>query len=166
MHMPNMAIPVGGVITGGLTSTRRRRLIGAVVAVFAVGALGVAAWLEPSPDGLGTHSQVLNMPPCGWIAMIDLPCPTCGMTTSFAHAAEGNLLEAFVVQPMGAFLSVVVAMALVVGLYVALTGSRVASLAEGAPPCDVRWARSPAARRRGSPGTRRRTPSRGSPDSR
>ncbi len=128
MHMPNMAIPVGGVITGGLTSTRRRRLIGAVVAVFAVGVLGVAAWLEPSPDGLGTHSQVLNMPPCGWIAMIDLPCPTCGMTTSFAHAAEGNLLQAFIVQPMGAFLSVVVAMALVVGLYVALTGSRVASL--------------------------------------
>jgi hypothetical protein len=109
------------------TSATGRRLIGAVVAICAAGILGLAAWLEPSPTGLGTHSQ-LAMPPCGWIAMVDVPCPTCGMTTAFAHAADGNLVAALWAQPMGGALAVAVATALIVGAYTAATGSRVAVL--------------------------------------
>lgn len=108
-------------------SDRRRRLVGAAVAVCAAGILGLAAYLEPSPNGLGTHSQ-LNLPPCGWIAIIDLPCPTCGMTTAFAHAADGHFVASFLTQPMGAVLAIVVAMALPIALYVAITGSPVASI--------------------------------------
>jgi hypothetical protein len=95
------------------------------VAVCAAGILLLAAWLEPSPTGLGTHSR-LAMPPCGWIAMIDTPCPTCGMTTAFAHAANGNLPAALGAQPVGAVLAVAVAIALLIGAYTAATGSRVA----------------------------------------
>src|SRR6185503_8103051 len=67
-----------------------RRLIAAVVMLGCGTVLGVAAWLTPSPTGIGTHQQ-LHMPQCGWIAIADLPCPTCGMTTAFAHAAHGHL---------------------------------------------------------------------------
>ncbi len=104
-----------------------RRLIGAGVAVPAAALLGVAAWLDASPQGLGTHGQ-LNLPPCGWILAMDLPCPTCGMTTAFAHAADGNLVGSFVAQPMGAVLAVATAIALLVGTYTVATGSRIAAL--------------------------------------
>lgn len=109
------------------SSTVLRRLIGAGVAVGATAVLGLAAWMDPSPAGLGTHGQ-LNLPPCGWILTMDLPCPTCGMTTSFAHAADGDLFGAFVTQPMGAVLAIMTAIALLVGTYTAATGSRVAAL--------------------------------------
>ena len=109
------------------SSTALRRLVGAGVAVGAASLLGVAAWLDPSPQGLGTHSQ-LSLPPCGWILTMDLPCPTCGMTTAFAYAADGNLVGSFLTQPMGAVLALTAAIALLVGTYTVATGSRVASL--------------------------------------
>jgi hypothetical protein len=56
---------------------------------------------------------------------MDLPCPTCGMTTAFAHAADGHLLAAFHAQPFGGLVALATAMALLVGVHVALTGSRV-----------------------------------------
>ena len=105
------------------SSGRVRRLIGAAVAIACAGVLGVAAWLEPSAGGLGTHES-LGLPPCGWITTMDLPCPTCGMTTAFAHAADGRLLAAFHAQPLGALLALATAMALLAGAHVALTGSR------------------------------------------
>ena len=105
-----------------------RRLVGGAVAAGAAGVLGVAAFLEPSSTGLGTHSQLMNMPPCGWILAMDVPCPTCGMTTAFAHAANGDLLSALLAQPLGALLAIATAVALLTGLFVAATGSRVASL--------------------------------------
>ncbi len=109
------------------SSSTLLRLVGGGVAAVSALLLGVAAWLDPSPAGLGTHSQ-LSLPPCGWIMTMDLPCPTCGMTTAFAHAADGNLVGSFVAQPMGAVLAVATAIALLVGTYTAATGSRVAAL--------------------------------------
>jgi len=110
------------------SSTTLRRVIGGAVALGSTTLLGLAAWLEPASEGLGTHSQLLNLPPCGWILAMDLPCPTCGMTTAFATAADGNLVGAFVAQPMGAALAVGTAMALITGAWTAATGSRVAWL--------------------------------------
>ncbi len=109
------------------SSSTLLRLVGGGVAAVSAFLLGVAAWLDPSPAGLGTHSQ-LSLPPCGWIMTMDLPCPTCGMTTAFAHAADGNLVGSFVAQPMGAVLAVATAIALLVGTYTVATGSRVAAL--------------------------------------
>lgn len=57
--------------------------------------------LHPDPRGLGTHEQ-LFLRPCSFYSQTGLPCPTCGMTTAFAHMAHGNVREAFVAQPMGA----------------------------------------------------------------
>jgi len=84
----------------------------------------VAAWLQPSHTGLGTHEQ-MHLPPCGWIAIADMPCPTCGMTTAFSYAAHGDLPHSFLSQPLGCVLAVSVAMTLLVSIYVVVTGSRV-----------------------------------------
>ncbi len=104
-----------------------RRLIGVGVALCTASILGVAAYLKPSPEGLGTHTQ-LYMPECGWIMLMDLPCPTCGMTTAFAHAAEGHLVASLAAQPLGGILAIATAIALLSGLYVAATASQVAVL--------------------------------------
>jgi hypothetical protein len=105
-------------------ATRGERTVGAVLALGAFAVLGVALWLRPSPTGLGTH-VALGLPPCGWVAGYDLPCPTCGMTTAFSLAARGSLWASFRVQPMGCLLAVATAATAVTGAYVAATGSRV-----------------------------------------
>ena len=101
----------------------QRRIAGAAVALASLVVLTLAAVLPPSERGLGTH-EALNLPGCGWINTMDLPCPTCGMTTAFAHAADGDLLASFLAQPAGAMLALLTAMGLLIGSYVAVTGSR------------------------------------------
>src|SRR5579859_2671290 len=52
---------------------------------------------------MGTHRQ-LGLPPCTFLWVTGFPCPFCGMTTSWTHAAHGELWSALQVQPMGLFL--------------------------------------------------------------
>lgn len=82
--------------TGRLAAKMRWGLfaLGLVLATLLV----TARLLTPSPTGSGTHMQ-LGLPPCSTVLYVGLPCPFCGMTTSwawltrgdFAHAAEANL---------------------------------------------------------------------------
>ena len=60
----------------------------------------IARLLPPSPRGIGTHEQ-LGLPPCFFLTLTGLPCPSCGLTTSFAHAAKMHFYEALVTQPFG-----------------------------------------------------------------
>lgn len=62
--------------------------------------LGIARRLTPSPGGLGTHRQ-LGLPPCLFLRLTGVPCPCCGLTTSFAHAARLHFIEALIAQPFG-----------------------------------------------------------------
>ncbi len=101
------------------------RVLAALVAAGCLAVLGLAAFLSPSPEGLGTHTQ-LGLPTCGWIARHGRPCPTCGMTTSFTHAAGADLARALVVQPAGALLALTTAAVFWSALYVAATGSMLA----------------------------------------
>ncbi len=107
-----------------------RRLIGAAVALFASAVLVVAWWSTPSSEGLGTHTQ-LGLPSCGWISTMQTPCVTCGMTTSFAFAADGSFLASFQTQPFGFLLAMGTAMALIGGMYTAATGANVGILLKG-----------------------------------
>src|SRR5690348_9267919 len=91
-------------------------LAGACAAV-----LIIAARLQPSPDGLGTHTE-LGLNRCYWIQQWNLPCPSCGMTTSFAHFAHGQLLGSFYVQLMGAVLAILTTATFWGALYIAWTG--------------------------------------------
>lgn len=98
------------------------RIIGATLALGAIALLGTAAWLTPNTEGIGTHTQ-LGMHECSWHRTRGFVCPTCGMTTSFALAADGRLLAAFDTQPAGAAFAVLTGVAFWIGLYVAVTGA-------------------------------------------
>lgn len=76
--------------------------------VSACSVLGIAAWLKPSPSGYGTHTQ-LGLPPCNFLRLTHLPCPSCGLTTCFAWAIRFHFREAFFANPFGvlAFLGTV-----------------------------------------------------------
>jgi hypothetical protein len=97
------------------------RLIGAVLSIGSLAVLVLAAWLNPSPSGVATHTQ-LGLPPCGLLQMAGIPCMTCGMTTSFAHLAHGHVWQSLVTQPAGTVLALVAAILFWAGGYVAITG--------------------------------------------
>ncbi|MEP7337375.1 MAG: DUF2752 domain-containing protein [Acidobacteriota bacterium] len=62
--------------------------------------LAIARLLHPSAKGYGTHQQ-LGLPPCVFFQLTGIPCPSCGLTTSFAHAARLHFYQAFLTQPFG-----------------------------------------------------------------
>ncbi|HKX27228.1 MAG TPA: DUF2752 domain-containing protein [Blastocatellia bacterium] len=62
--------------------------------------LAVARMLQPSSRGVGTHEQ-LGLPPCPFLHFTGIPCPSCGLTTSFAYAARFNFSAALTTQPFG-----------------------------------------------------------------
>ena len=64
-------------------------------------------------------------------AAVGVPCPSCGMTTAFAHAARGNLPAALAAQPAGGVLALLTAMTFLVALHAAATGSRAVTLLQG-----------------------------------
>lgn len=65
--------------------------------------LSIAFRLSPDPNGFGTH-QKLGFPPCTFIEFFEIPCPSCGMTTSWSHVIRGNLYMAFRSNSGGALL--------------------------------------------------------------
>jgi hypothetical protein len=108
-------VPIGERVTAG------------AVAVACLAVLTTAALLRPDPAGHGTHES-MGLPPCGVATAFDFPCLTCGMTTSFAHAANGELGAAFLTQPFGAGLAIAAASAAWIAAYVAATGSTIGRL--------------------------------------
>ena len=71
-----------------------------------LGLLITAACLTPSPKGFGTHQQ-LGLPPCTITRLFKIRCPSCGMTTSWAHAVRGQLPSAVKANTGGALLALV-----------------------------------------------------------
>ncbi len=98
----------------------RDRLVALVVAAACATPLVVACMLVPSVSGMGTHRQ-LGLPSCAWPAAFGLPCITCGMTTSFAHAVRGQWVAAFVAQPAGLLAATLAALGTVVALWDAVS---------------------------------------------
>lgn len=119
---PSVVDRPGGRLATDPAARIRRRLLAAPVVAGTGGVLGLAAWLEPASAGLGTHEQI-GLPECGWILTMDLPCATCGMTTAFAHAADGHLLASLAAQPFGALLAVATAAAFLAALVTLVSGS-------------------------------------------
>jgi hypothetical protein len=106
--------PTGGLTSGG-------RALALVLCGISLSLLVMAAGLSPAAGGFGTHRQ-LGLQECGFLVRTGLPCPACGMTTSFAWFARGNLLASFYVQPMGCVLALICSMCVWAGGYVAITG--------------------------------------------
>ncbi len=87
------------------------RLTYTVLAAGATAVVFIARMLEPSSSGVGTHEQ-LGLPSCLFLKLTGLPCPSCGLTTSFAHAAQFELGAAFIAQPFGLFLFLAVCLSI------------------------------------------------------
>jgi hypothetical protein len=99
----------------------RGRLAALGIAAGCLMPLIIAAMLPPSPNGFATHTQ-LGLQQCAFLERTGLPCPSCGMTTSWAWFVRGNLAASLYVQPMGTVLAVIAVACVWVGLYIAITG--------------------------------------------
>jgi hypothetical protein len=70
---------------------------------------GVAFWLNPydaegQPRRLETHLQ-LGLPPCTFRILTGVPCPSCGMTTSFALLVRGDGANSMRANAVGTLLA-------------------------------------------------------------
>ena len=97
------------------------RALGAAVVCCCVLLFTVASRLEPATRGVGTHEQ-LGLAPCGMMMLWGVPCPTCGMTTAFAHVARGQLASAFQAQPAGLALAIATGLAAIAAGGTLVTG--------------------------------------------
>jgi len=82
-------------------------LIGIVAGTLAV--FGIAARLNPyeddgTPRTMGTHVQT-GLPPCTFKVMTGVPCPSCGLTTSFALLVRGDIVNSLRANAVGTALA-------------------------------------------------------------
>lgn len=68
--------------------------------------LVISACLRPENRGYGTHQQ-LGLPPCTFMTLFGRPCPSCGMTTSWARLMHAQPLRAVQTNAGGALLAIV-----------------------------------------------------------
>jgi hypothetical protein len=96
------------LVSPALSTRVRLGVFGVVTGLIVL--FAVAAWLNPyEPDGrpraMGTHKQ-LGLPECNFVRLTGLPCPSCGMTTSFALLMHGDLGNSLRANPVGTLLAV------------------------------------------------------------
>jgi hypothetical protein len=70
---------------------------------------GIASALNPyddegQPRRMETHRQ-LGLPPCTFYGMTGVPCPSCGMTTSFALLVRGDVWNSLKANAVGSLLA-------------------------------------------------------------
>lgn len=92
-----------------------------------VGVFGIAVYLNPynadgSPRNMATHTR-LGLPPCNFVEMTGKPCPSCGMTTSFALLVRGDVGASLNANWVGTTIAVVWA-ALLVWSFASAIGNR------------------------------------------
>jgi hypothetical protein len=115
------------------------RSAAALMSLGCAAVLGVALWVQPSPQGYGTHRK-LGLAPCGFLVKTGYPCLTCGMTTAFSLSVRGRLAAAIHAQPLGMVLTGVTALAAVLLGIIAVTGKTWAVNWYRIPPLRVVWA--------------------------
>jgi hypothetical protein len=114
------------------TVTPYARFIALLVAAAALAPLVIGLNLRPSADGVGTHLS-MGFQRCTFLAQTKLPCPSCGMTTSFAHFVRGQWLASLYVQPGGFALALTCAALFWAALYMAVTGRPIHRLTNQLP---------------------------------
>lgn len=80
------------------------RLVLGCLGILLLSGFALAASLRPDARGFGTH-QRLGLPPCSMRVLFGIPCPNCGMTTSFAHFVRGQLPSSLRANAAGALLA-------------------------------------------------------------
>ena len=90
------------------------RIVGAALFLPTATVLTIATQLTPSDTGYETHLQ-LGLGTCSFLRVFGIPCPMCGMTTTFAHLAHLHVWAGTVNQPFGLVLFLLTIAGLVVG---------------------------------------------------
>jgi hypothetical protein len=85
----------------------RGALVGVALGLTTV--FGIALWLNPydedgTPRRMQTHRQ-LGLPPCTFYELTHLPCPSCGMTTSFSLLVHGDVVNSLRANAVGTLLA-------------------------------------------------------------
>lgn len=81
-----------------------------VVALGLISIFAIAIWLKPydeegRPLRQETHRQ-MGLPPCTFYVWTDgYPCPSCGMTTSFALLMHGDIVNSLKANAVGTVLA-------------------------------------------------------------
>ena len=84
------------------------RVRAVLVLIFVLGLLGTAVYLDPAQLETHHYRGFLFLSPCGFLQRTGYPCPTCYMTRSFAYLMHGRPDRAFLAQPFGALLNLMV----------------------------------------------------------
>ena len=66
------------------------RIVLLLISFSLLGLFGLAATLQPDKRGYGTHEQ-FGLSPCWFVEHWNMRCPSCGMTTSWAHLTRGEI---------------------------------------------------------------------------
>lgn len=94
-----------------------------VFALVLAGLWVTASQLTPDGSGLGTHRQ-LGLPPCSSRVLLNMRCPACGMTTSWAHLARGDLFRSAASNAGGCLLGLLALAIVPAAAWIAAKGSR------------------------------------------
>lgn len=81
------------------------RIVLVVLVLLILTGFGLAYSVTADPSGRGTHQQ-FGLPPCVILTLTKIPCPTCGMTTSFAHFVRGQWRESAAANASGFLMAV------------------------------------------------------------
>lgn len=99
------------------------RLYALGVLAFVIAVLTAAWRIDPGMLRMGAHRQ-LGLPPCGFLTITGFPCPTCGMTTAFAHTVHGHPAAAIASQLAGFILAVGTIVAGLLAIVAVVTGRK------------------------------------------
>lgn len=102
---------------GGIAS----RIIWFILGALPLAVIATATTLMPSAEGHGTHTQ-LGLPPCGFLESTGLPCPGCGLTTSFSHMVRFDWAGASSANAFGVALFLVSFFTIPVSFYAMVKG--------------------------------------------
>jgi hypothetical protein len=94
--------------TSKIGGSFRLRLRALIVLAFVLVLLGVAVYLNPSRLEKPYPNGYTFLGSCGFLQSTGYPCPTCYMTRSFAYLMHGRPDRAFLTQPFGALLCLMV----------------------------------------------------------
>ena len=111
-----------------LASYRFRAII---VLLGVIALLGLAVYLDPVRlEKFNSGYPLLH--PCGFLISTGYPCPTCFMTRAFVYMMHGRPDKAFLAQPFGAVLCLVV-------IYLGVGAIRVLITDQPWRPFWIRW---------------------------
>jgi hypothetical protein len=124
-EVPVVGPPPGWRRPGARITWFTRGALLVMAAAFA-GVLVVATTLRPyrddgTPRTMATHTQ-LGLPECEFVRWTGKPCPSCGMTTSFAHLVRGNVWSSLRANWVGTLLATYWALLIPWGVYGAIRG--------------------------------------------